>query len=212
MDCKAYYVFGTDQSTCDFVLPDASCSSNHAALVWHENDVLYVIDLRSAGGTRLDGDQLPSHKPTRVSNGSVLQFGPCALLYKVEGEHIRERSGSKRRMDSQGSVGARHLLVKHRDVRNPRSWKEAQVTRSKDEALQMIQAYREQLVSGAVRFENLASSESHCSSARKGGDLGTFSHGQMQPAFEHAAFALKVGELSQPVFSDSGVHLIYRYA
>lgn len=52
---------------------------------------------------------------------------------------------------------------------------------------------REQLVSGAVRFENLASSESHCSSARKGGDLGTFSHGQMQPAFEHAAFALKVG-------------------
>lgn len=34
--------------------------------------------------------------------------------------------------------------------------------------------------------------------------------GQMQPAFEQAAFALKVNELSQPVTSDSGVHLILR--
>lgn len=32
----------------------------------------------------------------------------------------------------------------------------------------------------------------------------------MQPAFEQAAFALKVNELSQPVTSDSGVHLILR--
>jgi NIMA-interacting peptidyl-prolyl cis-trans isomerase 1 len=34
----------------------------------------------------------------------------------------------------------------------------------------------------------------------------------MQPAFESAAFALEVGQLSEPVFSDSGVHLILRTA
>lgn len=49
-------------------------------------------------------------------------------------------------------------------------------------------------------------------SARAGGDLGEFGRGQMQKAFEDAAFVLQPGELSQPVFSDSGVHIILRTA
>ena len=36
--------------------------------------------------------------------------------------------------------------------------------------------------------------------------------GQMQKVFEDASFALQVGEMSGPVFSDSGVHLILRTA
>lgn len=42
-----------------------------------------------------------------------------------------------------GQTDALAMILTCRDVRNPRSWKEAQVTRSKDEALQMIQAYRQ---------------------------------------------------------------------
>lgn len=49
----------------------------------------------------------------------------------------------------------------------------------------MIEAFREQIDSGAVVFATLASAESHCSSARRGGDLGEFGPGQMQAAFEH---------------------------
>jgi peptidyl-prolyl cis-trans isomerase D len=45
-------------------------------------------------------------------------------------------------------------------------------------------------------------------SAKTGGDLGFFKAGMMVPAFEKAAFALKVGELSQPVQSQFGFHLI----
>lgn len=75
-------------------------------------------------------------------------------------------------------------------------------------------------------FCSLASQFSDCSSAKQGGDLGTFGRGQMQKAFEDAAyaytdliyftfslfrFALEVGQLSQPVSSDSGIHIIYRY-
>lgn len=70
--------------------------------------------------------------------------------------------------------------------------------------------YREEIVSGRSTLEELASQYSDCSSAKKGGDLGIFGHGQMQPAFEKAAFALAVGELSGPVNSDSGVHIILR--
>lgn len=61
-------------------------------------------------------------------------------------------------------------------------------------------------------FEELASKYSDCSSASKGGDLGFFSAGQMQKPFEEASFGLKVGELSEPVSTDSGVHIILRTA
>jgi NIMA-interacting peptidyl-prolyl cis-trans isomerase 1 len=72
--------------------------------------------------------------------------------------------------------------------------------------------YREQIVSGKASFAELAQQYSDCSSAKKGGDLGPFGRGAMQRPFEQAAFALKVGELSEPVVSDSGVHIILRTA
>jgi len=74
----------------------------------------------------------------------------------------------------------------------------------------MIEEYRKKLTSNEAEFSELASTESDCSSARKGGDLGFFGPGQMQKPFEEATFALKVNELSEPVFTDSGIHLILR--
>ena len=61
-----------------------------------------------------------------------------------------------------------------------------------DEALAKIQQFHQQLTSGQADFATLASQESHCSSAKRGGDLGEFGPGQMQKPFEEATFALKV--------------------
>ena len=47
-------------------------------------------------------------------------------------------------------------------------------------------------------------------SAKRGGDLGVFGRGTMTPPFEKAAFALKAGELSGVVESESGIHVILR--
>lgn len=75
-----------------------------------------------------------------------------------------------------------------------------------------LTAYREQIASGKATFAELASKYSDCSSAKRGGDLGPFGRGAMQKPFEQAAFALKIGELSSPVHTDSGIHIIQRTA
>lgn len=62
------------------------------------------------------------------------------------------------------------------------------------------------------RFKEIASEFSDCSSAKRSGDLGSFSHGQMQKPFEKASFNLRIDEMSDVVETDSGVHLIYRIA
>ena len=62
------------------------------------------------------------------------------------------------------------------------------------------------------KFKDLAKTESDCNSYKRGGDLGSFGRGRMQKPFENAAFALEVGQLSEPIETDSGVHLILRYA
>ncbi|XP_011505291.1 PREDICTED: peptidyl-prolyl cis-trans isomerase NIMA-interacting 1-like [Ceratosolen solmsi marchali] len=109
-------------------------------------------------------------------------------------------------------VQCSHILVKHSGSRRPSSWREQNVTRSKVEALELIKSYREQIVSGEATFGSLASKYSDCSSAKRNGDLGSFNRGTMQKPFEEAAFALKLGEISQPIDTDSGVHIIHRIA
>jgi peptidyl-prolyl cis-trans isomerase C len=61
-------------------------------------------------------------------------------------------------------------------------------------------------------FVELAQSFSKCPSSKRGGDLGEFGRGRMVPSFEEAAFALKVNEVSEPVRTQFGYHLIQRYA
>lgn len=112
--------------------------------------------------------------------------------------------------EEQGWVKVSHILVKHKGSRRPSSWLEELVTRTDIEALKMIKEYRSQIINGERRFKDIAKECSHCNSSKKGGDLGKFGQGKMQPAFEKAAFDLDLYELSKPVFSDSGVHLILR--
>ena len=100
-------------------------------------------------------------------------------------------------------------------VYSPTSWKDASgaqiKSRSKETAIAHLQGLRQQIVDGAD-FATVARTESDCSSARNGGDLGAFGRGQMQKPFEDATYALKVGEMSGIVSSDSGVHIIKRTA
>jgi len=57
-------------------------------------------------------------------------------------------------------------------------------------------------------FEDVARQFSDDPSARVGGDLGTFGHGDMVPEFETVAFSLKPMEISQPIRTRFGYHII----
>ena len=114
--------------------------------------------------------------------------------------------------DAPTQVRASHILCKHAGSRRPASWRNPNITISKQEALNEITHIRNEIVSGRASFDEIAKKRSDCSSASHNGDLGFFERGKMQIPFEDAAFSLKVGELSGIVDTDSGVHIILRTA
>lgn len=91
---------------------------------------------------------------------------------------------------------ARHILLEVNDAQTA------------DQAVAKAQALREQLQSGAD-FADLAKTESQdIGSASMGGELGYMTKGFFAGAFDDALFALKEGEVSEPVTTEFGVHLI----
>jgi peptidyl-prolyl cis-trans isomerase C len=67
-------------------------------------------------------------------------------------------------------------------------------------------------IKAGASFEDIARECSKCPSGQKGGDLGYFGKGKMVAQFENAAFKLNVGEISGPVKTPFGYHIIKRTA
>ncbi|KOF04188.1 peptidylprolyl isomerase [Roseivirga seohaensis] len=80
---------------------------------------------------------------------------------------------------------------------------EAEVQKVKDQLMKI----RERAMNGE-NFEILAIENSEGPSGPNGGNLGLAKRGQMDPAYEAGALALKPGEISMPVVSQFGIHLI----
>lgn len=83
-------------------------------------------------------------------------------------------------------VKASHLLVK-----------------TEEEAVKL----RSEILAGKD-FAQVASEVSLCPSGANGGDLGFFGRGQMVPEFETACFSMEIGDISEPIRTQFGWHLI----
>ncbi len=67
---------------------------------------------------------------------------------------------------------------------------------------------KKEIESGEITFEEAAEKYSLCPSGQKGGDLGYFNRKQMVQQFADTAFDLKIGEISDPVGTQFGWHII----
>jgi parvulin-like peptidyl-prolyl isomerase len=96
-------------------------------------------------------------------------------------------------------VRASHILIQVPKGASATEWQQAE---------QMIRFIRKEIEDGQS-FEDCAKAYSACNSKSKGGDLGFFPRkGVMDDTFAAAAYALKVGEISEPVKTQFGYHLI----
>jgi peptidyl-prolyl cis-trans isomerase SurA len=91
---------------------------------------------------------------------------------------------------------ARHILVKISELT------------SETDAKRRVAELKDRLNNGGPKFEELAKAHSEDASAPTGGDLGWLSPGDTVPEFEQAMRMLKPGEISEPVQSPFGWHLI----
>uniref|UniRef100_A0A8C3PV21 Peptidyl-prolyl cis-trans isomerase n=1 Tax=Chrysolophus pictus TaxID=9089 RepID=A0A8C3PV21_CHRPC len=122
-------------------------------------------------------EKLPAGWEKRMSrsSGRVYYFNHITNASQWE----RPSGGSGRNGPGEPSkVRCSHLLVKHNQSRRPSSWRQEKITRTKDEALELINGYIQKIKSGEEDFESLASQFSDCSSAKAGGDLGAFGRGE----------------------------------
>ncbi len=104
------------------------------------------------------------------------------------------------------TVHAKHILIRFKGSAVP--VRAGQPDMTEEEALAKAQELRKKLQGGAD-FATLAKAESDdTGSGASSGDLPPFRRGQMVPSFEAAAFAMKPGQLSEPVKSQFGYHII----
>ncbi len=121
---------------------------------------------------------------------------------KVEDKDIQDfYNENKAKFESPDQVEAQHILIKA-DPDNA-----AEMKKAEQKAKTVIAKLK-----GGSKFEDMAKEFSEDTSNKdKGGDLGAFGKGQMVPAFEEAAFAMKPGDLTQqPIKTRFGFHIIKR--
>jgi peptidyl-prolyl cis-trans isomerase C len=155
-----------------------------------ETMVIRELILQEAAKDKTEESQLVKDKLAELKKRVVVE---AFLKKKVEAEaNISDADlqkfydQNKDKFKHGDQIRASHILVKD------------------DKQIQEVQAALQK----GEKFEDLAKKHSIDSAAGKGGDLGWFGKGSMLPEFEKAAFALTEGQVSAPVKTKFGTHLI----
>lgn len=171
-------------------------------------DQLVRIFVMAQEGKRRGIDQTPEFKAqVKFQGDQVLANNTAqkmlaeakvddAALHKYYDEHKAEYE----------QIRARHILIRFEGSQVPVKPGGKDLTDA--EALAKAQEIEKKLKAGGD-FAALATAESDdTASAAVGGDLGAFGHGRMVASFDEAAFKMKPGEISEPVKSQFGYHII----
>ena len=124
-----------------------------------------------------------------IEKDLLIQIGVKNIMNDVditEEEIQKYYEDNSQMFKSAETVSAKHILV---------------------DTLDQMQEIKAEITNG-MSFEEAAQKYSKCPSAAQGGSLGSFTRGRMVPEFEKAAFELQVGEISEPIKTQFGYHLI----
>lgn len=101
---------------------------------------------------------------------------------------------------------AAHILIQFKGATKA----DSKVTRSKAEAETLAKEVAEKAKAEDANFGALAAKYSDGPSSTSGGDLDNFHYGKMAPEFSAGTAALEIGEISDPVLTPFGYHIILR--
>lgn len=143
-------------------------------------------------------DRLP--QPFVDALGQAEPGSVAPLVRSGNGFHVLKLQGKREAgaaaLPAVQQTRARHILIKVNQVVSP------------EEARRRLADLKQRLDNNAASFEELAKKFSNDLSASAGGDLGWIYPGDTVPEFERAMNSLKPGEISNPVESPFGYHLI----
>jgi peptidyl-prolyl cis-trans isomerase SurA len=146
-------------------------------------------------------DRLPQLFVDALANLKQGEISP--LMKSANGFHILKLNGKRSPSADKDAATApvqqthvRHILIKVNQIVTPA------------EARRKLEELKQRLDNHAAKFEDLAKLYSNDLSASRGGDLGWVYPGDTVPEFERAMNALKPGQISDPVESPFGFHLI----
>ncbi len=184
----------TAQAKANGVLERARGGADFAALARESSD---APDASNGGdlGTR-PADRWPQ---LFVDAARGLPVGGLALVRSGAGFHVLklvEKRTEGMPATSVQQTRASHILLRQTPERSTTA------------AVEQLAALRERIVSGAIDFATAARETSQDGSASQGGDLGWTAPGLLVPEFQEAMDALPPGQVSEPVVSRFGVHLI----
>jgi parvulin-like peptidyl-prolyl isomerase len=138
------------------------------------------------------------HASRELLKGKIVKI-KVASKVKVSDQEAEEEFQKQYRDGEEELVKASHIFIK---TPNPATLQQINEARNRAEkALEMIDA-------GKKTFDELAAEISEDSSAKRGGDIGYFGKGTLEPTFEKVAFAMKKGETSGIVQTSLGFHII----
>lgn len=168
-----------------------------AATYSDATDALSGGDLGWRGPERLPQlfvEALANMKQGEVS--PVMKSGSGFHIMKLVGERAPSIMKSSAAAGAVQQTHARHILIKTNQIVTPA------------DAKRKLTELKQRLDNNAAKFEDLAKLFSNDLSASKGGDLGWIYPGDTVPEFERAMDALQPGQVSEPIESPFGYHLI----
>src|SRR5947209_8251567 len=165
------------------------------------------MKMLAAKGTKegLDRDadvqqQLALMKENLVANAELKKI---ESTIKISDEDLKKIYDANKK--EYETVKASHILIAFKG--SPAAQKDKPEL-TEEQAKAKADDIRAKLVAGADFAETAKKESDDTGSGSRGGDLGSFGHGQMVPEFEAAAFAAKPGEITPVVRTQFGYHII----